>query len=406
MLRVGLTGGIAAGKSLAASTFQDLGAVLIDADRLARLVVEPGTDGLREVVGVFGREVLQPDGSLDRQALGSKIFADPAGRERLNAIIHPRVRQLAGEQEAAAAASSPDVVVVHDIPLLVETGQEDRFHLVIVIDAPDQLRVRRMVQNRGLPAPDAWNRIRAQADAATRNAAADVVLDNSGNPESLVSAVRSLWYERITPYAQNIRLRRVAERRGGPVLTEDPAWPREAALLIRRLKRVDSRVRAVHHIGSTAVPGLPAKNVIDLQLTVSSLRDADGLSPTLAAAGFPRLEGAWRDDPKPAFPDPALWEKRLHCNADPGRPVNLHVRVEGSPGWRYALAFRDWLRADPAMASAYLAEKLRCRERHRNDAGAAGYAECKERWFTEFADPRLAAWTDDAGWSPENAPPV
>lgn len=400
-----MTGGIAAGKSLAASTLKDLGAVLIDADQLARAVVEPGTDGLRAVVDAFGAEVLRPDGSLDRAALGERIFSDPAGRSRLNSIIHPRVRQLAADAEAAARASAHGaVVVVHDIPLLVETGQEDSFHLVLVIDAPEELRTRRMIQNRGLSEQDARSRIQAQADRATRNAAADVVLDNSSTPEKLVGALRNLWTERILPYAHNLQFQRVAERLGGPVLVEDSGWPREAALLVRRLRRVDPRVLGVQHIGSTSVPGLPAKNVIDLQLTVASLEHADFMAPMLADAGFPRLAGIWRDDPKPAFPDPAQWSKRLHCNADPGRPVNLHVRVEGSPGWRYALSFRDWLRANPGMVAAYLAEKSRCRQIHQDDPNIAGYAGCKEDWFTNFADPRLTAWIDDVAWQPAEDP--
>lgn len=401
MLRVGLTGGIAAGKSLAATTLKELGAVLIDADQLARSVVQPGTDGLREVVAAFGESVLQPDGSLDRPALGARIFADPDRRATLNAIIHPRVRREAASAEAAARAADPAAVVVHDVPLLVETGQEDAYHLVIVVDAPVDTRVSRMVKNRGMTGQQALERIAAQADSVTRNAAADVVLDNSGSRDDLVSAVQELWRQRIVPFAANIAGQQRAERVGGPVLTLDGDWPRQADLLGRRLKRVDPRVRRVDHIGSTAVPGLPAKDVIDLQLTVSSLQDADNLSPLLSAAGFPPLAGVRQDEPKPAFPDPALWAKRLHCNADPGRAVNLHVRVEGSPGWRYALSFRDWLRANPEMALAYRQEKERCRDRHAGDVGTSGYASCKEAWFTLVADPRLTAWVDDVDWSPE-----
>lgn len=400
MLRVGLTGGIAAGKSLAASTLRELGAVVIDSDVLARAVVEPGTDGLREVAEAFGPEILQPDGSLNRAALGSRVFADPAGRTTLNGIIHPRVRQLAAEAEAAAEAASAGAVVVHDIPLLVETGQEDRFHLVLVIDAPEELRVRRMEKTRGLSTQEAWNRIRAQADTPARNAAADVVLDNSGGTDSLVSALTSLWFERITPYAENLRLQRVAGRPGGPVLVEDAGWPREAELLSRRLRRVDARVLDVHHIGSTSVPGLPAKDVIDLQLTVNSLDEADAIASALAAAGFPRYPGVWRDEPKPDDPGPAVWAKRLHANADPGRPVNVHVRAKGSPGWRWALSFADWLRADPEMAQAYLADKLRCVRLHADDDGPAGYTLCKEAWFTDTADPLLRRWIADTGWTP------
>lgn len=404
MLRVGLTGGIAAGKSLAASALRELGAVLIDADQLARAVVEPGTDGLRQVVTAFGKEVLRPDGSLDRAALGARIFGDPQGRATLNAIIHPLVRRRAGEAEADARAASPAAVVVHDIPLLVETGQEDSFHLVIVINAPEDLRVRRMVEHRGMTPEEAGKRIAAQADASTRNAGADVVLENAGSTEDLVSAVGELWAGRIVPFARNIEQRQAAERRGGPVLVQSTDWARQANLLARRLQRIDPLVLAVDHIGSTSVSGLPAKDVLDLQLTVASLADADELSNRLAEAGFPRLPGDWQDTPTAEAPQPELWQKRLHCNADPGRPVNLHVRALGSPGWRYALAFRDWLRASPDMVAAYALEKERCARLHRDDGGTAGYAACKEEWFTSFAAPRLAAWMDDAGWSPQPPP--
>lgn len=401
MLRVGLTGGIAAGKSLAASTLQELGAVLIDADQLARAVVEPGTEGLREVADAFGSEVLLPDGSLDRPALGARIFADPGGRARLNAIIHPRVRREAAKAEAAARAAAAGAVVVHDIPLLVETGQEDSFHLVLVIDAPQQTRVRRMMENRAMTKQEALGRVGAQADSSTRNAAADVVLHNAGNPADLAAAVKHLWARRILPFARNIDQRQRAARQGGPVLVQDGDWPRQASLLIRRLTRVDPRVLGVEHIGSTSVPGLPAKDVLDLQLTVASLHDADGLSDRLAEAGFPRLPGIWQDTPTAEVPEPEKWQKRLHCNADPGRPVNLHVRVAGSPGWEYALAFRDWLRTNPDMLAAYAAEKERCAAIHRDDATIAGYAARKEDWFTTFAAPRLTTWKNDAGWSPE-----
>ncbi|WP_323961746.1 dephospho-CoA kinase [Arthrobacter sp. JZ12] len=403
MLRVGLTGGIAAGKSLAARALQEAGAVLIDADRLARVVVEPGSEGLREVAAAFGPGVLQEDGSLNRPALGARIFSDPGSRETLNAIIHPRVRRLAAEAEAAAASGSAGAVVVHDIPLLVETGQEETFHLVLVVDAPEDQRVQRMVVHRGMSEQDALSRIRAQADPAARRAAADVVLDNSGAPGDLVDAVRRLWKDRLVPFARNIELGRVAERSGGPVLVENPDWPREADLLGRRLKRLDPRVVSVQHVGSTAVGGLPAKDVLDLQLTVRSLDDADALCDLLTAAGFPRLPGTWQDTPTPEAPDPELWQKRLHCNADPGRAVNLHVRAAGSPGWVYALAFRDWLRANPDMVQAYLTEKVRCAQEHQGDFTIAGYAAAKEAWFTQFAAPRLSAWKNDVGWSPEQA---
>lgn len=196
MLRIGLTGGIASGKSEALRRFAELGAVAIDHDVLAREVVAPGTVGLDAVVAEFGEEVLRPDGELDRPALGRIVFADDDARERLNAIVHPEVRRVAAEREAKAAATAPDVVVVHDIPLLVEVGQADRFHVLVVVDAPADLRLRRLVEGRGMSEDEARGRIAAQVDDDVRRAAADVVLDGTGTPEQLREQVDALW-ERI-----------------------------------------------------------------------------------------------------------------------------------------------------------------------------------------------------------------
>lgn len=193
MQRIGLTGGIAAGKSVVARRFAELGAVVIDADELARLVVRPGTSGYDEVVGAFGPQVVAPDGALDRAALGRMVFADEAARRRLEAIVHPQVRRLAAEREAAAAAADPAAVVVHDIPLLVETGQADSFGVVVVVTAPAALRVDRLVRLRGVPRPDAQARVAAQASDDEREAAADVVLDGTGTDDDLRAQVDALW---------------------------------------------------------------------------------------------------------------------------------------------------------------------------------------------------------------------
>jgi dephospho-CoA kinase len=190
VLRVGLTGGIGSGKSAVASALVEHGAVLIDADVLAREVVEPGTPGLARVRAEFGDAIIAPDGSLDRPALGRLVFADPGRREALNRIVHPLVRARARELESAAATDS---VVVHDIPLLVETGQAGSFDLVLVVDAPDEVRLERLVADRGMSPQDVRARISAQADRATRLAAADVVLDNSGSPAQLRAQVDRLW---------------------------------------------------------------------------------------------------------------------------------------------------------------------------------------------------------------------
>jgi dephospho-CoA kinase len=188
-LRVGLTGGIASGKSTVAKLLASFGAILIDSDVLAREVVEPGTDGLREVVAAFGADVLAADGSLDRAKLGALVFNDATARRRLESIIHPRVRARASELAAAAPAAA---VVVQDIPLLAETGQAGRFDAVVVVDAPEEVQLARLAE-RGLSSEDAKARIAAQATREERRAIADHVIDNSGDLESLERQVRSVW---------------------------------------------------------------------------------------------------------------------------------------------------------------------------------------------------------------------
>ena len=195
MLRVGLTGGIGSGKSTAARRFAGLGAVLVDSDVLAREAVAPGTDGLAEVVAAFGTGVLGPDGALDRPALAAVVFADPEARERLNAVVHPRVRE---RTEALVAAAGPDAIVVQDVPLLVETGQAGSYDLVLVVEADLDTRVRRLV-GRGLAEDDARARIAAQASDEQRRAVADVVLDNSGSVDDLEAQVERFWAERVAP---------------------------------------------------------------------------------------------------------------------------------------------------------------------------------------------------------------
>lgn len=189
-MRVGLTGGVASGKSTVSAMLAERGAVVIDADLLAREVVAPGSDGLREVVAAFGEQVLGPDGALDRPALGAVVFADEAKRRTLEAIIHPRVRARAAEIEAAAPAGA---VVVHDIPLLTETGQADSFDAVVVVDVPVETQVGRMVSLRGLDEDDARARIAAQASRDDRLAVATYVVDNTGSLETLRARVDEVY---------------------------------------------------------------------------------------------------------------------------------------------------------------------------------------------------------------------
>ncbi len=189
-MRVGLTGGVGAGKSAVAAVLRELGAVVIDADVLSREVVAKGTDGLREVVAAFGPQVLTADGELNRPALASVVFADEEARRRLEAIVHPRVRARSAELEAAAA---PGAVVVHDIPLLTETGQAAAFDEVLVVDVPVETQVRRLVEQRGMTPQDAEARVAAQASREQRRAVATYVIDNTGTLEDLRERVAEVF---------------------------------------------------------------------------------------------------------------------------------------------------------------------------------------------------------------------
>lgn len=399
MLKIGLTGGIASGKSVVASRLAELGAVLVDADTLARDVVEPGTPGLARVVEAFGTDMLDAGGRLDRARLGSVVFGNPSQLAVLNGIVHPLVREAANGLIAQAPVGA---IVVQDIPLLVESGQVGKFHLVLVVDAPDDVRIARMLDHRGMTREEALSRIAAQATRADRLAAADVVLENSGSVDALLAHVDRLWTERLVPFADNVRRGVRAPRTGSAVLSPPQAdWAAQAARLgARILAAAPDDILSVDHIGSTAVPGLAAKDVIDLQVTVAGLDVADRIAPLLSAAGFPAVQGANFDTPKLSAPDRADWEKRFHANADPGRAVNLHVRPAGSSGWRYALLFRDWLRSDPQVAALYAEHKRALTEQFAETKGTHAYAEAKEPWFTDVAWPRMDAWAAHTGWQP------
>jgi dephospho-CoA kinase len=191
-MRVGLTGGVGAGKSEATRVLADLGAVVIDADTLARDLVEPGTPGLAAVVAEFGPDVLAADGSLDRARLGAVVFADPERRAALEAIVHPLVRGRAAELEAAAP---PGALVVHDIPLLAETAQASSFDAVVVIDVPVEVQMERLVRDRAWSREEAASRIAAQASRAQRLAVASYVIDNTGTIEDLRQRVAEVFVE-------------------------------------------------------------------------------------------------------------------------------------------------------------------------------------------------------------------
>ncbi|WP_406389353.1 dephospho-CoA kinase [Streptomyces sp. NBC_00887] len=192
MLKVGLTGGIGAGKSEVSRLLVSYGAVLIDADRIAREVVEPGTPGLDAVVEAFGPGILTPQGTLDRPALGAIVFADPERLAALNAIVHPLVGARSAELERVAG---PDAVVVHDVPLLTENGLAPLYDLVVVVDATPGTQLDRLVALRGMTESDARARMAAQATREERKSVADLVVDNDGPLEALEPQVRALWSE-------------------------------------------------------------------------------------------------------------------------------------------------------------------------------------------------------------------
>ncbi|MEU1124799.1 dephospho-CoA kinase [Streptomyces sp. NPDC005899] len=192
MLKVGLTGGIGAGKSEVSRLLAGYGAVVIDADRIAREVVEPGTPGLVAVVETFGPGVLATDGTLDRPALGAIVFSDPERLAALNAIVHPLVGARSAEREREAG---PGAVVVHDVPLLTENGLAPRYDLVVVVDASPATQLDRLVRLRGMTEADARARMAAQATREERLAAADLVVDNDGPLEDLEPQVRKIWAE-------------------------------------------------------------------------------------------------------------------------------------------------------------------------------------------------------------------
>ena len=196
MLRVGLTGGIGSGKSTVSARLAELGAVILDADKAARAVVEPGTPGLAAITAAFGAGVLGADGSLDRARLAGIVFNDEAALGRLNAITHPLIHEhIRVAEEAAIAAGGDDVVLVHDVALLAEWGRAKEFDLVIVVDVPAETQLERLTGPRGMAEDQARARMAAQATREQRLAVADIVIDNSGSCEDLDRRVAEVWAE-------------------------------------------------------------------------------------------------------------------------------------------------------------------------------------------------------------------
>lgn len=390
MLRVGLTGGIGSGKSMVAARLAQCGAWIIDSDRIAREVLEFGTPGLRAVVDEFGDQILAEDGTLDRPALAARVFDDAGARGRLNAIVHPLVAARSAE---LAAAAPPDAIVVHDIPLLVENEMAARFPLVVVVHADAAVRLRRLVEQRGMAQPDAAARIAAQATDAQRQAVADVWLDNSGSPDHTFAAVDRLWAQRLVSFEANLRHHSPAPRPRSPVVVApDPNWPPQARRMISRIAVVTgARAHRIDHIGSTAVPGLDAEEVLDLQVVVSDLDMAARIADELIAAGLVSRHGRWCDSTR----DGTVWDKAMAANADPARAVNCHIRPAESPAWREALLLRGWLRAHPSDAGDYGRLKHRLAARPWDSIDA--YAEAKTSFIRSALD-RAQQWAQRTGW--------
>lgn len=394
MLRVGLTGGIGSGKSTVSRRLADLGAVVVDADLIAREIVEPGEPALEQIRRTFGEEVFAADGGLDRPALGRVVFGSPEALADLEGITHPAIWDRTAQRFAAAEVDGVEVGV-HDMPLLVEKQMSGEYHLVVVVDTDEEERVRRLVGLRGMPEDEARSRIAAQATDEQRRAVADVLLDNNGTPDALVAAVDRLWEERLAPFARNLAALTPVRAPQELVLAEpDPAWAGLAAREVARLRhRLGDLAVTVDHIGSTSVP-MYAKPVIDLQVGVESLAVADGadFARAMGEGGWPRLEHVTEDNPKGRGP----WPKRYHLGTDPAVPVHVHVREVDSPGWRWALLFRDWLRADPTARADYRAEKERLAA---GGPARTQYTEAKEPWFDSVHD-RIEEWARRTGWVP------
>lgn len=399
MLRVGVTGGIGSGKSTVARLLGELGATVVDADQVAREVVEPGQPALAAIRERFGDGVIRADGSLDRAGLAAIVFPDPDELAALEAITGPAI----AERVAARRANVPDDdVTVFDMPLLVEHGLWVHEHLNVVVGVDAETRVRRLVEQRGLGEEDVRARIATQASDEDRRAVADVWIDNNGTPEQLSAEVDELWNERIVPFNENV-LGGIRSRRPelGAVVEPQADWPARAHRLVAKLEAALeplATVTDVQHIGSTAVPGLLAKDVIDLQVGVRHLADADSeeFRQAMREAGHAESPGNTQDQPHPPGSDPEPWMKRFYGSCDPANIAHVHVREQGSAGWDLALLFRDWLRAVPAERDAYAADKRRLLDL---DPRTSAYVEAKEPWFLAAHD-RAQEWAHRTGWRP------
>jgi dephospho-CoA kinase len=275
-------------------------------------------------------------------------------------------------------------VIVEDIPLLVESQMAPMFPLVVVVNADPEVQVRRLIEYRGFTEADARARIAAQATEEQRREVADVWLDNSGSEGQLVELARDLWYQRILPFAHNAT--RTPTAHPSTPVPADPTWAQQAGRIINRLNTAcGHRAQRIDHIGSTAVPGMDAKDVIDIQITVAALEVADETGRRCCGRAT-RVNSITTDVPKP---DARSVDGRFDTIVigvvaqalsprQTGRPTNIHIRVAGWPNQQFALVFVDWLTASPAVQSEYLAVK-----RAAGHHDVSGYAQAKEPWFLD-----------------------
>lgn len=341
MLRIGLTGGIGAGKSTVAGLLADRGAEIIDADAIAREVVAPGEPLLDVLAEAFGDDIIAADGGLDRAALAAVAFADPESTARLGALMHPVIRDRTAERFAASTAE----VVVHDVPLLVENHMEVGYHLSLLVDVPAELRLERLVATRGMDRTDAETRIARQADDAQRRAACDVIIANTGTVDATAADVDRLWTDRLAPFAANLAAGRPARREAGAGAASRDTWATadpstdagshlggrrdgDGARLIAKLRHGTGEEFPI--ASADASPTGP----IRLELTVPDSSVAEALSPRLSALGFPPVA----DGSAATLPDGGSGSTAgvgaadtgaiaRHANADPGLPVDLTVRI-------------------------------------------------------------------------------
>jgi dephospho-CoA kinase len=273
MLLIGLTGGIAAGKSTASNWLRAAGAQVIDADLIAREVVEPGSPGLAAIRDHFGPGVIKEDGSLDRAALGGIVFADEQARKALEQITHPLIGR---RTEECIAAAPVDGITVYDMPLLVEGGLTARYHLVMVVSAPQQIRVDRMVRDRGMTAEAARARMAAQATDQARRAAADIWLENDDSPRELEERLATVWRERLAPFNENLLSGRPAEH---------PKESPDQQAVVRQ------RARIQHHFapfveGHGSSLSVNVEGRTRWQLQVAGSAEPDALGRAARSAGF------------------------------------------------------------------------------------------------------------------------